>query len=103
MGENIMGYPSYINDVFDVAKTPTPPGCACTPGNCTCGVNCGCLCCWGNGPSGNSTIVAQNNEKGILETGLFKVMSMHTEADLGSAHDPKRQGIYATNSVGDND
>lgn len=104
MSQNMMGYDhSMISGVFDVAKVPTPPGCACTPGNCSCGPSCGCLCCWGNGPGGNSTIVAQNNEKGILETGLFGVISRHTEAALGSHNDPYRQGIYATNSVGDND
>lgn len=92
---------TYDPNAFDVAKVPTPTGKAHTPGNCTYGDD--CLYCWGNGPSGTSTIVAQNNEKGILETGLFKVIGMHTEADLGSAHDAMRQGIYATNSVGDND
>jgi hypothetical protein len=88
---------------FDVAKQPSDPGCVCTAGNCTCGPGCGCICCWGNGPSGNSTIVAQNNEKGILETGLFGVIAKHEQASMGSQHDPLRQGIYATNSVGDND
>jgi len=93
-----MGYMTY-----DPAKTPGNPACVCAPGNCTCGPDCPCSCCWGNGPGGNSTIVAQNNEKGILETGLFEVISRHVQADLGCAHDPMRQGIYATNSVGDND
>lgn len=88
---------------YDPAKGPGSPMCSCSSGNCTCGPTCDCICCYGNGPSGNSTIVAQNNEKGILETGLFQVIARHTQADLGSQHDPKRQGIYATNSVGDND
>jgi hypothetical protein len=92
---------NYDVNKFDVAKVPTPVSKGHSPGNCTYGD--GCVYCWGNGPSGNSTIVAQNNEKGILETGLFGVLAMHTEADLGSFHDGKRQGIYATNSVGDND
>ena len=90
-------------NAYDVAKVPTSPGCACTPGNCSCGPDCPCTCCWGNGPSGNSMIVAQNNEKGILETGLFEVIGRHQEALLGSNNDPYRQGIYGTNSVGDND
>jgi hypothetical protein len=105
--KNAMGYNRSMydapNQVIDVAKEPTPLACACAPGQCSCGPDCGCMCCWGNGPSGNSTIVAQNNEKGILETGLFHLLGMHTEADLGSMHDSCRQGIYATNSVGDND
>jgi hypothetical protein len=54
------------------------------------------------GPGGKRTNV-ENNEKGILETNLFGVIALHCEADLGSDHDPHRQGIYATNSVGDND
>lgn len=54
------------------------------------------------GPGGSS-IVTENNEKGILETGLFEVISRHEYAALGSDHDSQRQGIYATNSVGDRD
>lgn len=54
------------------------------------------------GPGGRTTNI-ENNEKGILETALFKVIAMHEEGPLGSNHDPMRQGIYATNSVGDND
>ncbi|ATW62476.1 hypothetical protein HWB39_gp60 [Streptomyces phage WRightOn] len=56
----------------------------------------------GVGPGGKTTNI-ENNEKGILETGLQRVISRHTQAALGSNHDPMRQGIYATNSVGDND
>jgi hypothetical protein len=54
------------------------------------------------GPGGNVTLI-ENNEKGILETGLFEVMSKHQQAELGSDHDSYKQGIYTTNSVGDND
>lgn len=54
------------------------------------------------GPSGN-TITIENNEKGILESGLFKVIARHQQAELGSDHDSYKQGIYTTNSVGDND
>lgn len=54
------------------------------------------------GPGGNSTIT-ENNEKGILETGLFKVIARHERAELGSDHDSYKQGIYTTNSVGDGD
>lgn len=54
------------------------------------------------GPGGNSTIT-ENNEKGILETGLHKLISKHQSAELGSDHDSYKQGIYTTNSVGDGD
>lgn len=55
------------------------------------------------GPGGKSTNI-ENNEKGILESGLQALISYNPKrADLGSAHDGQRQGIYATNSVGDND
>ncbi|UVD39703.1 hypothetical protein SEA_ROSEPHARIE_39 [Streptomyces phage RosePharie] len=54
------------------------------------------------GPGGTST-QTENNEKGILETGLFEVIGKHRQAALGSDHDSFKQGIYTTNSVGDND
>lgn len=54
------------------------------------------------GPGG-STIVIENNEKGILESGLQRVIARHEYAPLGSDHDGYRQGIYTTNSVGDRD
>lgn len=61
--------------------------------------DCFCYIC---GPGGNTTL-RENNEKGILETAVFGVIAMHQQAELGSDHDPKRQGIYRTNSMGDND
>jgi hypothetical protein len=54
------------------------------------------------GPSGNTTLI-DHNEKGILESHLQGVISMHQQAPLGSDHDSYKQGIYTTNSVGDND
>ncbi len=45
------------------------------------------------GPAGNTTLI-NGNEKGILETGLFRAMGLHQTADLGSEHNPHRQGIY---------
>jgi len=54
------------------------------------------------GPGGTTTHI-ENNEKGILETNLFGVIALHQQADLSSAHDAERQGVYRTNSVGDND
>lgn len=59
-------------------------------------------CCSICGPGGSS-ILTENNEKGILETDLAKRMQGHTQASLRSNHDPFKQGIYTTNSVGDND
>lgn len=54
------------------------------------------------GPGGTTTHI-ENNEKGILETNVFGVIALHQQAELGSSHDAERQGIYTTNSVGDND
>lgn len=54
------------------------------------------------GPGGNTTLI-ENNEKGMQETRLFEVISKHQQAELGSNHDAQKQGIYRTNSVGDND
>lgn len=54
------------------------------------------------GPGGKTTNI-ENNEKGILESGLFKVIAKHQYAALGSDHDSHKQGIYATNSRGDRD
>lgn len=54
------------------------------------------------GPGGKTTNV-ENNEMGILETGMGRTLVRHERAELGSTHDPHRQGIYATNSVGDSD
>lgn len=54
------------------------------------------------GPSGNTTLI-DHNEKGILERHLDGVISLHQQAELGSGHDSYRQGIYTTNSMGDND
>lgn len=59
-------------------------------------------CCAICGPGGTSTHT-ENDEKGILETNLAKVISGHVYAALGSNHDSHKQGIYTTNSIGDND
>ena len=45
------------------------------------------------GPAGNSTLT-NANEKGILETGLFRAMGLHQTAELGSDHNAYREGIY---------
>jgi hypothetical protein len=54
------------------------------------------------GPAGNLQLI-ENNEKGILEQDLARHMQGHTQAALRSNHDGFRQGIYTTNSMGDND
>ncbi len=59
-------------------------------------------CSYVTGPAGNTTLI-NGNEKGILETHLFETIAMHQQAELGSDHDSYKQGIYTTNSVGDND
>lgn len=48
------------------------------------------------GPAGNSTLT-NANEKGILETGLFRAMGLHQTAELGSEHNSHREGIYGQN------
>lgn len=55
-----------------------------------------------NGPSGNSTL-SDLDEKGVLENSLRPYITGRREAALGSDHDSYKQGIYTTNSVGDND
>lgn len=50
------------------------------------------------GPAG-TTIHINQNEKGILEDGLFEAMREFQKAELGSDHDRYAQGIYGdTNS-----
>lgn len=57
------------------------------------------MVCWGGshmepaGPAGNSTLT-NANEKGILETGLFRAMGLHQTSELGSEHRSHREGIY---------
>lgn len=55
-----------------------------------------------DGPGGNNQLI-ENDEKGILETSLQPYVTGRQEAALGSEHDGFRQGIYSTNSMGDND
>lgn len=55
-----------------------------------------------DGPGG-SNILSDNDEKGILEHSLRPYIAGRREAALGSNHDSYKQGIYTTNSVGDND
>lgn len=85
------------NQMINVVEQPTDPHCGCTPGNCSCGADCGCMCCWGNTPGGTTTI-RQYNEKGVLETGLRHVIDMGTGADLCGDHDSYSQGIYKTHN-----
>jgi hypothetical protein len=46
------------------------------------------------GPAGTSTHINQN-EKGILEDGLFEAMRVHQSSPLGSSHDQHAMGIYS--------
>lgn len=50
------------------------------------------------GPAGNTTLI-NGNEKGILETGLFRAMSAHQSSPLGSTHSTYRQGIYGESNT----
>lgn len=45
------------------------------------------------GPAGNSTLT-NANEKGILETGLSRAMSLQGSAELTSDHNSFRSDIY---------
>lgn len=45
------------------------------------------------GPAG-TTIHINQNEKGILEDGLFEAMREFQTAELGSDHDRYAQGVY---------
>lgn len=45
------------------------------------------------GPGGNDTLI-ENNEKGILETGLHQIISRQTTAELQSESASHREGIY---------
>ena len=53
------------------------------------------------GPGGRTTNI-ENNERGILDASVFAYMNPKM-AELGSDHDSQKQGIYRTNSMGDND
>lgn len=46
------------------------------------------------GPAG-TTIHINQNEKGILEDGLFEAMRVHEASMLSSDHDRYAQGIYS--------
>jgi hypothetical protein len=54
------------------------------------------------GPGGKTTNI-ENDEKGILDGSVLRVVDTTCYAALGSDHDSHRMGIYATNSVGDRD
>lgn len=45
------------------------------------------------GPAGNATL-SNANEKGILETGLFRAMGLQETAELTSDHNSFRSDIY---------
>lgn len=77
--------------LYDAAKAAAPP--LFHPDGCY------CLIC---GPGGNSTLT-ENNEKGILQTRIHEVMDTITRPELSAHNDQYRQGIYTTNSMGDND
>lgn len=78
---------------YDPAKQACSPAYHVLPHTCTLPLA---------GPGGNVNL-RENNEKGILETNLQRVVDRHQYAALGCDHDAYKQGIYTTNSVGDND
>lgn len=54
------------------------------------------------GPAGTTTNI-EHDEKGMLDGYVLSFRATHQQAELGSNHDAMKQGIYRTNSVGDND
>jgi hypothetical protein len=59
---------------------------------------CGCPCCVGATPGGNSTITWAN-EKGVQEYNNHMVVMSTTRSKLGSDHDSYAQGIYETDPM----
>lgn len=51
------------------------------------------------GPGGRTTNI-ENNERGILQKGVFRAMDTYKQAELGSSHDSHAQGIYADTDGG---
>lgn len=45
------------------------------------------------GPGGVTTFI-ENNERGILDETIFQAMATFKQANLGSQHNSKREGIY---------
>ena len=45
------------------------------------------------GPGGRTTNI-ENNERGILDATIFRVLDTHKQAELGSSHDSSREGVY---------
>lgn len=45
------------------------------------------------GPGGKTTLI-ENDERGILDTVVFRALGRHKQAELGSSHDGHAQGIY---------
>lgn len=74
---------------YDPAKEPCNPLYSAPCYECT-------MC--SAGPGGTTTNI-ENNEKGILEAGLFEVISKHRSAELGSDHASFTQGIYSGGDV----
>ncbi len=98
INEDMKPAPSSQYKPSDPAKVPCPPDYA--PHEEYLDVNFGCF--QPSGPGGRRSNI-ENNEKGILESGLHELIGKHKYAALGSSHDAMRQGIYRTNSVGDRD
>lgn len=98
INDGMKPFPNTEYKPSDPAKVACPPDYA--PHEEYLDANFGCF--QPSGPGGKSTNI-ENNEKGILETGLQSLIAKHKYAPLGSMHDAMRQGIYRTNSVGDRD
>jgi len=59
-------------------------------------------CCAAATPGGTTNRVMWD-EKGVLDSNVYRVAQAPAGQSLPAAHDAHKQGIYKTNSVGDYD
>lgn len=72
------------------------------PGTVTPTWGCTEPCCAGATPGGTTTRVMWD-EKGVLDSRVYRLAQAPAGESLPAAHDAHKQGIYKTNSVGDYD
>lgn len=82
---------------YDYSPTHNP-----APGTMAPDWGCTEPCCLAAGPGGTTTRVMWD-EKGILDSSVYRQAQTPGGESLQSKHDAHRQGIYGTNSVGDFD
>lgn len=72
------------------------------PGTVTPDWGCTEQCCAAATPGGKTNIVLWD-EKGVLDSNVYRVAQAPAPASLPANHDTYKQGIYGTNSIGDYD